>query len=203
MNVAVDTNVFVRLLSGDEETVLILQKAVEAAAARGPLVVSPIVYAELAAGRDYRAVDDFFSAKDIEVDWQQGPEVWREAGTRYGRYARDRRRQRGDPGPRRILADFLAGRTRSMRRMPCSPRIPGSSPTTSRSFVSSPRRTRPRNTRSKKGATTIAISNRDQVGRGLETLRAGLAPFVEREQRTRDWQAQGWRGSRYEIRRRV
>jgi predicted nucleic acid-binding protein len=109
MNVAVDTNVFVRLLSGDEETVLILQKAVEAAAARGPLVVSPIVYAELAAGRDYEAVDDFFSAKDIEVDWQQGPEVWREAGTRFGRYARDRRRQRGDPGPRRILADFLVG----------------------------------------------------------------------------------------------
>jgi hypothetical protein len=82
MNVAVDTNVFVRLLSGDEETVLILQKAVEAAAARGPLVVSPIVYAELAASRDYRAVDDFFSAKDIEVDWQQGPEVWREVRAR-------------------------------------------------------------------------------------------------------------------------
>lgn len=119
MNVAVDTNVFVRLLSGDEETVLILQKAVEAAAARGLLVVSPIVYAELAAGRDYRAVDDFFSAKDLDEDWQQGPK-WREAGTCYGRYARDRRRQRGDPG-----------------------------------------------------ATTMAISNCDRVGRGLETLRAG------------------------------
>lgn len=109
MDIAVDTNVFVRLLSGDEKTVSILQEAVEAAAARGPLTVSPVVYAELAAGRDYAAVDGFFSAKEIGVDWDQGMEVWREAGIRYGRYARDRRRQRGDTGPRRILADFLIG----------------------------------------------------------------------------------------------
>jgi hypothetical protein len=36
----------------------------------------------------------------------------------------------------------------------------------------------------------MAISNRDKVGRGLETLRAGLAPFVERELKARlrgDW----------------
>lgn len=109
MKVAVDTNVFVRLLSGDEETVLIVQKALEAAAGRGRISVSPAVYAELAAGRNHEVVDDFFSAKGIEVDWHQEAEVWREAGARYGRYARDRRRQRGDQGPRRILADFLIG----------------------------------------------------------------------------------------------
>jgi hypothetical protein len=47
----------------------------------------------------------------------------------------------------------------------------------------------------------MAISNRDRVGRGLETLRAGLASFVERELKTRlrgDWQAQVERGSRHE-----
>lgn len=109
MRVAIDTNVFVRLLSGDEASVLIVQAALEAAAVRGRLAVSPAVYAELAAGRTVGVVDDFFSAKGIEVDWHHGPEVWREAGSRYGRYARDRRGQVGDAGPRRILADFLIG----------------------------------------------------------------------------------------------
>lgn len=104
-----DTNVFSALLSGNEEAVLTMQTALEAAAERGRIAVSPAVYAELAAGRSYGVVDEFFSAKGIEVDWHLGAEVWREAGTRYGEYARDRQRQRGDTGPRRILADFLIG----------------------------------------------------------------------------------------------
>lgn len=54
-------------------------------------------------------MDAFFSDKDIDVDWNLGAAVWRTAGARYGAYARDRRRQRGDTGPRRILADFLIG----------------------------------------------------------------------------------------------
>jgi predicted AAA+ superfamily ATPase len=50
----------------------------------------------------------------------------------------------------------------------------------------------------------MAISNRDKIGRGLETLRAGLAPFVERELKARlrgDWRSAVERGSRYEMRR--
>ncbi len=50
----------------------------------------------------------------------------------------------------------------------------------------------------------MAISNRDRVGRGLDTLKAGLAPFVERELKARlrgDWQAEVERGSRFEMRR--
>jgi predicted AAA+ superfamily ATPase len=50
----------------------------------------------------------------------------------------------------------------------------------------------------------MALSNRDRVGRGLETLRAGLAPFVERELKARlrgDWRTQVERGSRYDMRR--
>jgi HEPN superfamily Swt1-like protein len=48
------------------------------------------------------------------------------------------------------------------------------------------------------------LSNRDWVGRGLETLRASLAPFVERELKARlrgDWRTEVERGSRYEMRR--
>ena len=86
-----------------------MQAALEGASARGVLVASPVVYAELVAGRTVEAVDKFFSEKGIEVDWDLGSEVWRTAGTRYGAYARARRQQKGDPGPRRILADFLIG----------------------------------------------------------------------------------------------
>jgi hypothetical protein len=51
------------------------------------------------------------------------------------------------------------------------------------------------------GATTMALCNRDRVGWDLETLRAGLALFVERELKTRlrgDWRTEVERGSRYE-----
>lgn len=50
----------------------------------------------------------------------------------------------------------------------------------------------------------MAISNRDRVGKGLEALRAGLEPFVERELKARlrgDWRAEVMRSSRSEIRR--
>lgn len=104
-----DTNVFSALLSGDEEAVSTMQVALENAAAEGVLLVSPAVYAELVAGRDSEVVDNFFSDTGIDVDWNLGADVWRTAGTRYGAYARARRQQRGDVGPRRILADFLIG----------------------------------------------------------------------------------------------
>lgn len=109
MRTAVDTNIFSALFSGDPGSAPEARVALEAVAGRGRIMVSAAVYAELAAGRSHAIVDDFFSAKGIEVDWHHAAEVWREAGTRYGEYARDRRRQGGDPGPRRILADFLIG----------------------------------------------------------------------------------------------
>lgn len=110
MRVAVDTNVFSGLLSGEEKAVSTMQVALERVSGWGMLVASPIVYAELAAGRSLEAVDGFFSDKGIEVDWQLDERVWRTAGSRYGVYARARRRQRDDDtGPRRTLADFLIG----------------------------------------------------------------------------------------------
>lgn len=109
MRIAVDTNVFSALLSGGAESAPEARIALENARAAGTLVVSPAVYAEFTARRSPDYVDTFFSEKSVEVDWYLGREVWRTAGSRYGDYARARRRQRGDPGPRRILADFLIG----------------------------------------------------------------------------------------------
>ncbi len=109
MRIAVDTNVFSALLSGDPDSAPDARAALGEAAGKGTLLVSPAVYAELVAGRDSEVVDNFFSDKSIDVDWNLGADVWRTAGARYGAYARARRQQRGDAGPRRILADFLIG----------------------------------------------------------------------------------------------
>jgi predicted nucleic acid-binding protein len=113
---AVDTNVFIALFVGDDEAISWARHALEEAATRAVLSVVPVVYAELVAGgRPPVRVETFFSEKGIEVDWEIGEQEWRAAGSRYGSYARDRsdrsdrRCQSGDPGPRRILADFLVG----------------------------------------------------------------------------------------------
>lgn len=109
MRTAVDTNIFIRLLSGNDEVASEVQTMIEDARARGTLAACPAVYAELVAGRTPEMVETFFSDKSIEVDWNLGREVWREAGVRYARYARARIRQPEGLGPRRILADFLIG----------------------------------------------------------------------------------------------
>lgn len=113
MRAAIDTNVFVSLFAGDEETSPWAQQALEEIALHAALVISPAVYAELVAGREAGGIETFLSDKSIEVSWELGKDVWCTAGSRYGAYARSRKRQ-GDgrnavPGPRRILADFLIG----------------------------------------------------------------------------------------------
>lgn len=104
-----DTNIFIALFLGDEEGATRAQRALEEAAAERVLTASPVVHAELLAGERSEVVDGFFSSKGVELDWVAGEEVWRTAGLRYGSYARDRRQRSNDPGPRRILADFLVG----------------------------------------------------------------------------------------------
>jgi predicted nucleic acid-binding protein len=106
---AIDTNIFISLFAGDEEASPWAQQALEETATRAALTVSPAVYAELVAGRHPEMVETFFSEKGIGVSWEIGRDMWRTAGTRYGAYAHDRRQQGADPGPRRILADFLIG----------------------------------------------------------------------------------------------
>lgn len=109
MRVAVDTNVFVRLLEGGPDLAPPARVVLERAAAEAEVVVSPAVFAELVAGnRSPEEVIRFFEEKYIVVHWDLDGEVWREAGLRYAAYARGERRRSG-VGPRRILADFLIG----------------------------------------------------------------------------------------------
>ncbi|MBA3424634.1 MAG: type II toxin-antitoxin system VapC family toxin [Rubrobacter sp.] len=111
MTTAVDTNVFAALLRGTAEEAGIARRALRSADAAGALVVSPPVYAELAAapGGDAEALDTFLERAGVRVDWAMGEDVWREAARAYGGYAERRRAQPDNRGPRRILADFIVG----------------------------------------------------------------------------------------------
>ena len=77
---------------------------------RGSLVVAAPVYAELLAfpSRSEAFLDQFFRETGIFVDWNLNEAVSRNAGLAYKAYALRRRKLR-DPGPRRILADFVIG----------------------------------------------------------------------------------------------
>jgi predicted nucleic acid-binding protein len=111
MITAVDTNIFVALWSGTAEASAAARKALEHASDAGSLVIAPPVYAELIAAPDRTrsAIDTFLHRTQIEVDWTLPQTVWVTAALAYRSYAQRQRAQRGDPGPRRILADFIIG----------------------------------------------------------------------------------------------
>ncbi|MGL4611487.1 MAG: hypothetical protein ACRCYY_17705 [Trueperaceae bacterium] len=45
----------------------------------------------------------------LGIEWRTEKSIWRSAGQSYYQYVEGRRKQKGDKGPRRILADFLIG----------------------------------------------------------------------------------------------
>ena len=110
MTTAIDTNVLVSLWGSEPRLSETARIALDSAMEEGPLVVSAPVFAELMAapGTTEDVLAEFCSSMGVEIEWQIGEEVWREAGRAYGSYAR-RRRRSGDTHPRRILADFLIG----------------------------------------------------------------------------------------------
>lgn len=110
MITAVDTNVFVALWDADHALNAVAHSTLEMALDRGRITLAAPAYAELMAGpgRTEEFLDDFCSETGISVDWDLGEKIWRDAGVAFQRYA-DRRRKHGEPGPRRILTDFLIG----------------------------------------------------------------------------------------------
>lgn len=111
MTIAVDTNIFIALWSAPSPVTDAVLISLERASDRGALVIAPAVYAELIAapGRDLHDIDTFLARTDITVDWQLDEAVWRMAGLACRGYAERRRTQRGDRGPKRLLADFIIG----------------------------------------------------------------------------------------------
>jgi predicted nucleic acid-binding protein len=110
MTTAIDTNVLIALWDGDEALNPLVRPALDAAMERGGLVIAAPVFSELLAyaSRSEAFLNRFFEDTGIFVDWNMSEAIWRSAGHAYRAYALRRRKHR-DPGPRRILADFLIG----------------------------------------------------------------------------------------------
>jgi predicted nucleic acid-binding protein len=110
MTTSVDTNVIVALWDRDPVVSTPAQRALDAALGRGSLVLSGPVFAELMAapGRTEPFLNKFCNETGLAVEFDVDEEIWRLAGRAFQTYASRRRKQR-DPGPRRILADFLIG----------------------------------------------------------------------------------------------
>jgi predicted nucleic acid-binding protein len=110
MTTAVDTNVIVSLWDRDVNLSSAAQSALDAALARGGLVISAAVFAELMAcpGRSEDFLESFFNDTGIAVDWILDQSTWRAAGQAFQTYAA-RRKRHIDSVPRRILADFVIG----------------------------------------------------------------------------------------------
>ncbi|HWX55967.1 MAG TPA: type II toxin-antitoxin system VapC family toxin [Verrucomicrobiae bacterium] len=110
MTTAVDTNVIIALWDRDPAVSRPAQTALDNALNRGALVVSAPVFAELMAapGRTETFLTTFFNETGISVEFDLDQAIWKAAGRAFQAYVTRRRKQR-DPGPRRILADFLIG----------------------------------------------------------------------------------------------
>jgi predicted nucleic acid-binding protein len=119
MTTVVDTNIIAALWDSDDVLNAAARSSLDAAFARGSLIVPAPVYAELMAfaGRTESFLDAFLDETGITVEWEMEERVWRAAGQAFQRYAGRRRRQR-EPGPRRILADFLIGAFAATRNSP-------------------------------------------------------------------------------------
>jgi predicted nucleic acid-binding protein len=110
MTTAIDTNIIVALWHDELSVSTAVQSALETAFRRGSLMIAAPVFAELIAapGRTEDFVNTFLAENRIAVDWSLDEAIWRAAGRAFQTHAA-RRRSQGEPGPRRLLADFLIG----------------------------------------------------------------------------------------------
>jgi predicted nucleic acid-binding protein len=117
MTTAVDTNVIIALWNRDPGVSTLAQTALDNALSTGPLVIGAPVFSELMAapGRTEAFVNAFFENTRISIEFDLDEAIWRVAGRAFQAHAARRRNQPRDPGPRRILADFLIGAHASHR----------------------------------------------------------------------------------------
>ena len=89
MNVAIDTNVIVRLWNPNDALNSKANAALDAAFARGGLVICGAVFGELLAspGRTEKFVNGFIVDANISVDWSSNENIWRAAGEAFQKYA--------------------------------------------------------------------------------------------------------------------
>ena len=117
MITALDTNVIINLWDRDPVVNTFAQTALDDALMLGTLVVGAPVFSELMAAprRTEAFVNAFFEDTSLGIEFDLSEAIWRAAGQAFQAYAARRRKQQRDPGPRRILADFLIGAHASYR----------------------------------------------------------------------------------------
>lgn len=108
--VSLDTNVVIALLNQEQQVNESALAAIERSRKSGRVVVCGPVYAELLGlpARTQPALDAFFSAGGIALDWRFEESIWRAAGAAFQSYVQRRLESTGLL-PRRILTDFLIG----------------------------------------------------------------------------------------------
>ncbi|HVA92482.1 MAG TPA: PIN domain-containing protein [Chloroflexota bacterium] len=111
MITALDTNIVVGVLEGEEALASHLALLVDRLAEQGDVLISPIVYAELLAApsRPPALVEAFLSQTTVRVDWSLEKIIWQVAGLAYRTYVRHRQTEGASVTRRRILADFVIG----------------------------------------------------------------------------------------------
>ncbi|MEX2534173.1 MAG: type II toxin-antitoxin system VapC family toxin [Trueperaceae bacterium] len=92
MVTAVDTNVLSAMLAGNEKSSLRAVTMLRSASEVGEMQISPVVFAELSAApkASHESISELLKALRIEVDWELGEEVWREAAAAFRTYAERR-----------------------------------------------------------------------------------------------------------------
>lgn len=109
MRTAIDTNVVSALWSMETGASQLIARLGEAKTEGGLVISAPVLAELLAYPRATEPfVHQFLSDTGVMVDFELEKAVWEEAGRRFARYAR-RRRRSGREGPRRLLVDFIIG----------------------------------------------------------------------------------------------
>ena len=108
MSCAIDTNVLLDLIAGDQATATRAAEVLEGESSRGGLVISPPVYAECLAhpGWRQRDVDALLRETRIGLTWDLSQQAWVRAGLAFAQFAERRRKDRGGHS-RRLLVDFV------------------------------------------------------------------------------------------------
>ena len=110
MATALDTNIIIALWDDDPASFVMAKSLLSRSKAQGRLVMAAPVFAELMAApaRTEEFLRTFLADAGIAVEWHLEESIWLQAGRAFQEHAHRRRKHR-DPGPRRVLADFLIG----------------------------------------------------------------------------------------------
>jgi predicted nucleic acid-binding protein len=108
---ALDTNIVLGIFEGEERVARYLARLIDRLAEHGPVIMAPVVYAEMVAAPERlpALIDIFLVQTPVRVEWDLDATTWNRAGLAYRAYGENRRLHGDGTQTRRILADFIIG----------------------------------------------------------------------------------------------